>query len=133
MNVSLSLAIKHAKLNPIKPRGRTSISRFACVLTNGYNTYIGWNTYKTHTLQAHFAAKTGCPEKIHIHAELHAIVQAARRSLIPNWAVPNPDLSGYKLYVARVLSNGEPANARPCESCWAAIAEFGIREVYWTE
>jgi tRNA(Arg) A34 adenosine deaminase TadA len=131
--MSLELAVRHALQNPIKSRGRTSISRFATVLTNGYNTFIGLNSYKSHPLQARFAIKTGFPEKIHIHSEIAAIAQVARQALIPNWAKLNPDLSDYRMYIARVLADGSPALARPCPGCMAAITEFGIKHVEWTE
>jgi len=121
--MSLELAIRHAKRNPIKRLGRNSISRFACVLTDGYSNYIGTNSYRSHPLQARFAKKTGCPEKICIHAEISAIAKAVQAKV---------NLADYKMYIARVLANGEPALARPCESCMAAITEFGITEVEYT-
>jgi len=124
--MSLELAVRHALQNPIKSRGRTSISRFAAVLVNGYRTHVGFNSYKTHPMQARFAKATGSPEKIHIHAEIAAMCKAMQHRF-------GPDLSDYKMYVARVLADGTPACACPCEGCMAAITEFGIKRVEWTE
>lgn len=122
--MTLELAIKYAKTNPIKSKGRTSISRFAAVLTNGWNTYIGFNTYRTHPLQARFAVKTGYPEKIHCHAEIAAIAKGTKDR---NW-----NLDDYTLYVARVLADDTPALARPCPGCMSAISEFNIKHVEFT-
>ena len=128
--MSLERAVKHALKNPIKAKGRTSISRFGAILTDDFSTYYGWNSYRTHPLQAKFAAQTGTPEKIHVHAELSVCIQAAKTYLKYG---KKSDLSGFRLYVARVLANGTPALAKPCDSCLAALIEFGINEVIYTE
>lgn len=124
--MSLELAIRHAKKNKIKPKGRTSISRFGALITDGYRFIYGWNSYKTHTLQARFAAKTGFPEKLHVHAEVAALAKAAN-------SIDRPGFADMTLYVARVLADDSPACAKPCLGCLAAIAEFGIKHVEWTE
>jgi tRNA(Arg) A34 adenosine deaminase TadA len=132
--MSLSVAVQTAIANPIKPIGRNSISRFGAVLTDGRQFFYGQNTYKTHPLQAKYGVNS---ESVHVHAEISAIIQAL------NWKARQKgthyrnkdicDLSDFTLYVARVLKNGQPANAKPCEGCMSAIKEFGIREIYWTE
>lgn len=122
--MSLNLAVKYARLNPILPKGRNSISRFACVVTDGYRVFVGLNSYKSSPLQAKFSKKAGLSEEaVCIHAELSAISKAARSGLIPDKA---------RVYVARVLKNGEPALAMPCLACQAALIEFGYRNVVWT-
>jgi tRNA(Arg) A34 adenosine deaminase TadA len=123
--MSLEEAIKHAKKNPVRPRGKSSISRFGCILSNGSNTYFGWNSYKSHPLQARFAEKTGSPEKLSIHSEISAIVEAVQKGRVR-------DFRGYTMYIARLLGDGTPALAKPCLSCLAAITEFGINQVEWT-
>lgn len=123
--MSLEQAIKEARRNPIVPMGRTSIGRCAAVLTSGYRTFIGWNSYRSHPLQARFSTKVGEPYKIYIHAETAAIVRFLRE-------LSSQELPDYKLYVARVLKDGTPANARPCVGCQSMIAEFNIKEVYYT-
>lgn len=123
--MSLELAIRYAKKNPIRPKGRSSISRFCAILTDGYSHFRGFNSYRTSVLQAKFSQRIGNKEKICTHAEVASIVKAVRRGKVT-------DFSSYKMYIARVLANGEPALARPCESCMAAITEFGITEVEYT-
>lgn len=119
--MSLSLAIKHAKKNPIKARGRTSMPRLAAVLTDGFSTVVGYNSYKTHPLQARFGTDE---HKIHIHAEIAAIRKGSARRI---------RFKDFTLYVARVLADGTVANSRPCTGCLAAIKEFGVKKVFYTE
>lgn len=42
------------------------------------------------------------------------------------------ELKGASIYVARV-SNGEPRMSRPCDVCQHAIADVGIKKVFYTE
>lgn len=119
--MSLKLAIEHAKKNPIKARGRTSMPRLAAVLTDGYSTVVGYNSYKTHPLQARFGTDE---HKIHIHAEIAAIREGAARRIC---------FKDFTLYVARVLADGTVGNSRPCTGCLAAIKEFGVKRVIYTE
>lgn len=131
MSKYLDLAIKSACKNPVKSRGRNSISRFAAVLTDGRNLFVGLNSYRTHPLQAKFGTNSKC---IHIHAELDAIIQAIRchgRQLGKHYSdVTN--LSGYSMFVARVLGNGTPGIALPCVGCQRAIQTFNIKHIEWT-
>ena len=122
--MSLIRAIRLAKTNPIKKIGRSSISRFACILDNGYTSIVGFNSYKSHPLQAK-AQRHLCPEKIHRHAEIDALVQLARMYDPKDW-------SSFKMYIARVLANGEPGNAMPCEGCLGMIGEFNIKHLEFT-
>jgi len=119
--MSLELAIKHALLNPIKARGRTSMPRLAAVLSDGRSTVVGYNSYKTHPLQARFGTDE---HKVHIHAEISAISRGARRRL---------RFRDCTLYVARVTADGRVSNATPCEGCMAAIVSFGIKKLQYTE
>lgn len=119
----IELAIRHAKKNPIIQRGRSSIGRFGVVLTNGRRTFRSWNSYKSHPLQAKYAQH---PEQIHVHAEIAALAQMARRTSPKDW----PE---YTMYVARVFKDGTPALAAPCLGCQRAIIEFNIKHVEYTE
>lgn len=119
--MSLEKAIKYAKRNPIKSRGRSSIGRFSAVLTNGYRSFIGFNSYKSSTLQAFFSKD---PAKVCTHAEIAAIQKAIKG--------PYRDLSGYTMYVARLLADDSPALAKPCLICMKAIQAVGISDVEWT-
>lgn len=119
--MSLDLAIKHALINPIKARGRNSISRFAAVLTDGSSVFIGTNSYRTFTLQAKFSKNQ---DRVCRHAEIHALSKAIKGRY--------RDLSEYTIYVARVLADGSPALARPCEVCESAIKYYGVGKVIHT-
>lgn len=118
--MSLRLAIKIARSNPIKQRGRNSISRFGAVLTNGRTFYYGYNSYKSHPLAKKFSGKE---ETICIHAELDAILA---------WINEMEDLDKYTMYVARVLKDGSPAIAKPCRACQKALIHFGVGNCEWT-
>jgi hypothetical protein len=130
--VSLILATRLARARTvINRRGRNHLSRFCCVLSGRNLTFIGYNSYKTHPLQARYSKYP------HTHAEVDAISKAlnyftkiqgkGRRN------VEGISLSGFKLSVARVLGDGTPGLARPCVSCCKAINDFGINHIEWTE
>lgn len=129
--MSLSKAIHYAKLNPIKPIGRNSISRFASVLTDGKDTFIGLNSYKTHTLQARFGINDEC---IHTHSEIAAIIKAIKwkAKQIGSHYNSITDLSNFSISVARVLKDGSPALGKPCEGCMGALVAYGITDIEWT-
>lgn len=78
---------------------------------------FGFNNYKTHPLQKQYARN---PASLCLHAEIDAIARLGHQA------------KGADLYVARVLKNGTPAMAKPCQGCVRAIAAFGIRNVYYT-
>lgn len=77
------------------------------VLSIGKNSYI-----KTHTLQAHYAKKVGKEEAIYLHAEIHAITRCMNLK------------DAYRIAVFRYDIAGNPANAKPCSICEAAIREM---------
>ena len=83
---------------------------------------IGYNQRKTHPLAKKFGKNS---EAIYLHAEVDAIINAVRV-----WGIAA--LRGSTLKVARVLKNGTPALAKPCEGCQRAIIAFEIGEVEWT-
>lgn len=122
--MSLERAVKLARTNPIKKSGNSSMPRFACILDNGYTSIVGFNSYKSHPLQAK-AQRNHDPHKIHLHAEVSALVQLARMYDPKDW-------SSFKMYVARVYANGEPANAQPCPGCLGMISEFNIKHLEFT-
>lgn len=85
------------------------------VMSVGQNSYI-----KTHPLQAKHAKKTGMPEKMFLHAEIHAITKCR-------------DLrKAHKIFVSRYNKNGEPVLAKPCPVCISAIKASGIKYVEHT-
>lgn len=74
---------------------------------------IGFNKTCTHPKSNH-------PYK-RLHAEIAAILKAGRT-----------DLQGACIYVYRENKQGIPSNSMPCASCWSAIQEVGIRQVYYS-
>lgn len=42
------------------------------------------------------------------------------------------DLAGATVYVARITADGTPALARPCRRCFDALADAGVRAVFFT-
>lgn len=85
------------------------------VLSIGKNSYI-----KTHPLMVLHANKVGRPEKIYLHAEVHAIIKCK-------------DLTkAYKMVVIRLDKKGNPMNAKPCPVCQSAIEAAGIKRIEHT-
>jgi deoxycytidylate deaminase len=85
------------------------------VLSIGYNSYL-----KTHPIQAHHARVAGEPERMFLHAEIHALVRCR-------------DLSkADKIFVSRWDNNGRPKLAKPCKICQSAIDAAGIKKVVHT-
>lgn len=86
---------------------------------------LGVNRLKTDPFQKRFG-KT--PYSIYLHAEIAAIKNAIKR-------LNAGDLSKATLYVARVKSVKDSVVyglAKPCSGCQRAIAEFGIKQVIFT-
>jgi len=94
----MQLALKVAELSshPRFPMG--------AIIAHGSRVIaIGTNKYKTHPLQkSHHNGGQG----ISIHAELDAILKITSRQL-----------RGGQMYIARLLHDGSPGNARPCVVC----------------
>jgi len=82
---------------------------------------IGKNSYcKTHPLQKFHAEEAGLPDKIYLHAEVHAIVKCK-----------NLD-KAHKIVIMRYDTDGTPKPAKPCPVCVSAIRAAGIKEVMHT-
>ena len=84
---------------------------------------MGYNSYKSHPLQARFADR---PDRIFLHAEIDALRRALR------YILPSV-LEECTLLVTRRTKDGKLAMARPCAGCQRALATFGIREVRYTD
>lgn len=79
---------------------------------------VGQNSYtKTHPLQKKYAARSGKPRNIYLHAEIAALVKARGKV--------------HRLVITR-FSNGKPANCKPCAICQMAIRDFGVKLVEHT-
>lgn len=80
---------------------------------------IGRNSYtRTHPLQGHYGKKSGKPNAVYLHAELHALLKAREPV--------------YKLIVLRYNKDGSPALAKPCPACQLAIKDFSVKVVVHT-
>jgi tRNA(Arg) A34 adenosine deaminase TadA len=85
------------------------------VLSVGQNSYI-----KTHPFQALMAQRVGEPNKIYLHAEVHAITRCR-------------DLTkAHKIRIFRYDRSGKPMLAKPCDICITAIEHAGIKVVEHT-
>lgn len=82
---------------------------------------IGKNSYcKTHPLQKKHADEVGLPEKIYLHAEIHAIVRCRNLE------------RAHKIVIMRMDADGNPKNAKPCPVCQSAIEAAGIKNIVHT-
>lgn len=84
------------------------------IISYGVNSYV-----KTHPLQAHYAGLVGQPERIYLHAEISAIINAHGKAI-------------HKIKIERYDAKGKPTNARPCPVCELAIKRAGIKLVEYT-
>lgn len=78
------------------------------------------NYSKTHPLQAKYASKVGINEAIYLHAEILAIVRCKDMN------------RAHKIVVKRFDKHGNPAIAKPCPICQAAIKDSGIKIIEHT-
>ena len=82
---------------------------------------IGQNQYdKSHPYQAQMAASVGMPDRIFLHAEVHAIVRCRDISKADT------------IFVSRWDKKGNAMMAKPCKICMSAIRASGIRHVQYT-
>jgi len=87
---------------------------------------VGTNHLKTHPFQIKYRRR---PDAIYLHAEVAAIKRAIRH-------LSEKELKRSTLVSVRVKydhnMNPRFGMSKPCEGCQRAIAEFGIRYVYYT-
>ena len=84
-------------------------------LTEGSNSYT-----KSHPLQAKFAVQVGLDDKIYLHAEISALSKLKKGQ------------KPYRIFVERYKENGEPALAKCCKVCEAAVKAHGIKYIEYT-
>ena len=89
---------------------------------------VGMNKRKTHPFQRKFSSNE---DAIFLHAETDCIVNALKFN-------SSDILSKSTMYVARLKKPCTSAQhyvsglSKPCEGCSRAIAQFGIKHVYYT-
>jgi len=95
-----------------------------CYNKRGHLISIGHNSYtKSHPLQAYFAKKVGHPNKIYLHAEIAALIQAGICT----------DNNVHEISILRYNTKGEPVTSKPCPICQEAIKAFGVSHVVFTD
>jgi hypothetical protein len=60
------------------------------------------------------------------HAELGAVLRAVNLH-------GEDTLRGADIYVHRLLKNGQPGNAKPCEHCEFMLKSIPMRRVEWSQ
>jgi tRNA(Arg) A34 adenosine deaminase TadA len=81
---------------------------------------VGTNSYnKSHPLQSHFAKIAGEPHREYLHAEIQALIRC--KDKIP-----------YSISIERYDSEGNPALAKPCKVCTAALKAYGVKVIEYT-
>ena len=99
----------------------------AIVIKNNIISF-GINQKKSHPFQAMYGKNSDC---IYLHAEIDAIKNALR-------IVTVDELSRSILYVCRVKYDGDQKSnfifglSKPCQGCSRAIANFNIKQVYYS-
>jgi tRNA(Arg) A34 adenosine deaminase TadA len=109
----MNLAIRIANENENK-------FRFGCILTHGGRIIAEAQNHmgKSHPLQAKYAKRAGEGNKIWLHAEIRALIQARE----------TPE----EIWIARIWRDGSLALAKPCAICTLAIQESGIEKIHYT-
>lgn len=95
----------------------------AAVVYKGKIISVGKCTYKTHTRMLEFQTNE---HKIHLHAEVDAIVRAEK-------LYGKDFLKDCDLYVIRMGRNNKISNSKPCVGCQKAILAYNLKHVYWSE
>ena len=104
-------------------------ARIGCIVVyRGTVLAKGYNSDKTHTAQAKFNVYRfkNCGNKYlpsKVHAELAALAKIKYLDI---------DFSKVTLFIYREFSTGNPAPARCCPSCLAAIRKLGIKTIVYT-
>jgi deoxycytidylate deaminase len=110
----------------VEPVSRQRLS--ACLVYKNEIIGMGFNKKKSHPFQRKFSKHE---EAIYLHAEIDAIKNALKN-------VDAETISKSTLYIMRVKYEDMNAKrfvrglSKPCEGCARAIAQFGIKKVYYT-
>ena len=77
---------------------------------------VGFNIIRTHPKYSNPSTMN----TVSIHAEMMALYGSGE------------DVKGYDIYIYRETTDGTPALAFPCESCYNTLKKCGIKKVYYT-
>ncbi len=83
------------------------------IISTGFN-----NSLKTHPVQASYAKRSGKPDNIYLHAEIHALVKCKSKP--------------YAIFIMRKTKNGSGIS-KPCKICMLAIKESGIQKIIYQD
>lgn len=101
------------------PDTRLSTYHCAVIVSGGRVISIGRNKYKYHEVMDAFShSNFTCT----IHAEADAVIKARGKV----------DLTGCKIYVARLGKNGKIGLSAPCKVCTAILQAYGIKKAFYT-
>lgn len=100
---------------------KTDLTAFHCAIlvAGGSILSVGFNKPKLNSFVSVYAHH---PDVQTIHAEVDAILQVRRKT----------DLTGCKIFVAKLGRNGEVGNSCPCAMCHEALRNYGIKRAYYT-
>ena len=110
----------------VEPVSRMRLA--ACLVYKNQIVAMGINKRKTHPFQQQYSKND---EAIYLHAETDCIVNALR-------TMSAVDLKKCSLYIMRIKKRDENAKnyisglAKPCSGCQRAIAQFDIKNVYYS-
>jgi deoxycytidylate deaminase len=90
----------------------------AVLVKGGKSISVGYNKRTRSELMRRFAIR----DHQTVHAEVDAVLQVRRKI----------DLTGCKIYVVRLLKNGNTAIARPCGTCQEVLKAYGIKTMVYT-
>lgn len=97
----------------------------ACIVYKNKVISFGINQSKSHPFQLKYGSNK---DAIYLHAETDAIHSALKHLSIE-------EFKKCTLYITRVKMSGKKecwGLSKPCDGCTRAIAEFGIKKVYYT-
>ena len=109
----LQLAIETAQSSPSRRKIGAVLLKKSKVIATAVNL-----EQKSHPLQAKLANKVGLPEKIYLHAEIHALIKAKE----------DADC----IIVARINNQGKLRNSKPCPICALALESENITKICYT-
>lgn len=86
---------------------------------------VGYNQRSTNAFVEHYTDRvrgTGRGYSLSTHAEMDAVAKARAKT----------DLTGTKIYVARLRVDGLVGMARPCEICQEVLRSYGVKRAIYT-
>jgi deoxycytidylate deaminase len=101
--------------------GETKLISFHCALiyVGGSLVSTGFNKEKANSFMMAFAHHEFVQS---VHAECDAILRVRKKI----------DLTGSRIYVAKLGRNGNVGNSKPCPMCELVLRRYGIKRVYFT-